>query len=76
MKTNLKPGSAEDLLRSVLDDRFRSKQEAAIVLGIPLYRLQTACRKNVGVLTGADFRALSPLMPEETREKLREWLLP
>lgn len=76
MKTKLQAGSPPALLREALDGRFRGKDEAAALLQIPLFRLQKACRGDLGALTTADWRKIAPILPTETRDALRAAVIP
>jgi len=76
MKTKLQAGSPPERLRAVLDRRFGSKEEAALVLDIPLYRIRKACRGDLSGLEIGDLRKLSPLMEASDREILRAYVLP
>lgn len=76
MKTKLKPGTPSYVFRKFLDERFQSKEEAAILMNIPLYRLRSACRGEFGRLTVEDLQKLAPMMTEDTLFELREMVLP
>ena len=76
MKTKLQPGTVPAMLRADLDYRFRSKEEASIVLDIPLFRLRKACRGDMSALTADDLMRLSPVLTDDTRSAMREYVLP
>ena len=58
MKTALPNDSIEYQFRFDLRDRFRSLEEASVVLQIPLYRIQKACRGDLSCLTCGDWTKL------------------
>lgn len=76
MKTKLQTGSPPERVRAALDRRFASKEEAALVLDIPLHRLRKACRGDLGALEIGDLRKISPLMEDADRAMLRAYVLP
>ena len=76
MKTKLQTGSPPERVRAVLDQRFASKEEAALVLEIPLYRIRRACRGDLDGLSASDWRRISPMLEAEDRDALRAYLLP
>lgn len=76
MKTKLQTGSPPERVRAALDRRFASKEEASIVLDIPLYRLRKACRGDLSALEIGDLRKISPLMEDADRAMLRAYVLP
>lgn len=76
MRTKLNKNSPPELVRSALDRRFASKEEAALVLQIPLYRIRRACRGDLSGFGSDDWRKISPMLEKEDRQLLREYLLP
>lgn len=76
MKKTLQKNSPPERVRTALDQRFASKEEAALVLQIPLYRLRRACRGDLSGLGSNDWRKLSPMLTPEDRDALRAYLLP
>lgn len=76
MKTKLTRGSPPERVRAVLDRRFATKEEAALVLQIPLYRIRRACRGDLSGLGSDDWRKISPMLEKEDRDALRAYLLP
>ena len=75
-KTRLITNSPPERVRSALDRRFTSKEEAALVLQIPLYRIRRACRGDLSGLGSDDWRKISPMLSNEDRDALRAYLLP
>ena len=76
MKTKLTRGSPPERVRAALDRRFATKEEAALVLQIPLYRIRRACRGDLSGLGTADWQKISPMLEETDRDALRAYLLP
>lgn len=68
--TPLEPGSVEFAWRQDMRDRFRSQQEAAAVLKIPLLRLQKAWRGDLDALTCGDWYKIRGIISEPVRENL------
>ena len=76
MKTKLQTGSPPERVRAALDRRFATKEEAALVLQIPLYRIRRACRGDLSGLGTSDWQKISPMLEEPDRIALRAYLLP
>ena len=76
MMTPLEKGTLEYRFRKALRERFDSQQEASVRLGIPMHRIQLACRGDLGKLTGDDFRRLSSVLPRTVQADLARRLFP
>ena len=76
MKTKMTRGSPPERVRAALDRRFASKEEAALVLQIPLYRIRRACRGDLSGFGSDDWQKISPMLEKEDRDALRAYLLP
>lgn len=68
--TPLEPGTVEFAWRQDMRERFRSQEEAAATLDIPLYRLQKAYRGDLDALTGADWYKVRPIISPHVRSIL------
>lgn len=70
MLTNLDKDSVEYKFRRDMKERFRSQQEAAATLQIPLFRLKKAYRGDLDALTGADWYKIRPIISGPVRTQL------
>lgn len=68
--TQLDKDTVEYKWRRDMRERFRSQQEAAATLKIPLYRLQKAYRGDLDALTGADWYKIRPILSGPVRQMM------
>lgn len=68
--TQLDKDTVEYKWRRDMRERFRSQQEAAATLKIPLYRLRKAYRGDLDALTCGDWYKIRGIISEPVRERL------